>query len=67
MMTLGQTQQFIAAVTGRVDTTVVWLSTSGSIDQQGLYQVSVTGIFQVMATSNADPTKCAIAIVNVIL
>jgi hypothetical protein len=68
---LGSTgNQFTAAVTGTSNTGVTWSvkegSTGGSITSSGVYTApSVAGTYHVVATSNADPTQSAIALVIV--
>ena len=62
----GQSQQFTATVTGAVDTTVTWSATGGTITQTGLFTAGPNvGVYQVTATSNADPSKTASAAVTV--
>ena len=70
---LGATAQFAAAVSGAIDTTVVWSvngvpsgnSTVGTVDGTGLYTSPVAfpspTTVNVTATSNADPTAAASA------
>lgn len=69
-MNQGATQQFTATVTGTTNTAVNWSvqeSGGGSITSAGLYTASTTaGTFHVIATSQVDPTKAAIAIVTVV-
>jgi chitinase len=65
------TQQFTATVTGETDTSVTWSVQEGipggQITSGGLYTAPSTGgtTFHVVATSNADPTKSAVAPVAV--
>jgi hypothetical protein len=69
-LTAGQTQQFAATVTGAVNTTVTWsLSPAvGTISTGGLYTapptVSSAASVTVTATSAADTTKSANAVVS---
>lgn len=61
----GATQQFSASVTGIDNTAVTWTVTNGTISNTGLYTApSASGTYTVTATSMADPTKSALAIVN---
>lgn len=60
-LTIGQTQQFVAAVKNATDTSVTWSTNAPS----GLFAASASGTFTVTATSNADPTKSASATVTV--
>src|SRR5712692_397404 len=63
------TQQFTATVTDAIDTTVTWsvTETSGcTLDTTGLYTApTTTGTYHVVATSNADKSKSATAVVTV--
>ena len=66
----GETAQFSAAVTGSVNTAVTWSiqegAAGGSVSGAGLYTApSTAGVFHVVATSQADPTKSAAATVTV--
>lgn len=65
----GGTQAFAASVTGTADTSVVWSVTDangGTVDATGRYTApAATGTFHVVATSAADPTRTASAIVTV--
>ena len=67
----GATRQFTATVTGSANTAVTWSvqeSGGGAITSAGLYTAPNTaGTFHVVATSQADPTKAAIAIATVVL
>ncbi len=63
-------QAFTAAATGATNTSVNWTvqegSTGGTITSAGLYSApSTTGTFHVVATSQADATKSAVATVVV--
>ncbi len=65
-----QTCQFTATVTGATDTTVTWRvqpgGAGGTINSSGLYTAPATiGTDTVVATSNADPSVFATAIVTV--
>jgi hypothetical protein len=64
------TRQFSATVTGSANTAVTWSvqePAGGSVASGGLYTAPATvGTFHVVATSQADPTKTAIAIVTVV-
>ena len=61
--------QFDASVSGSSDTTVTWSiqeSSGGSISNTGLYLAPTTdGVYHIVATAHADPTKQATATVNV--
>lgn len=66
----GGTQAFTASVLATGDTNVTWSvvegATGGTIDATGLYTApSADGIYHVMATSVADPTKVGYAVVAV--
>jgi hypothetical protein len=57
-------QQFAATVTGTDDQTVTWTASGGSIDGTGSYVAGGSpGIFQVQATSVADPMATGTATV----
>jgi large repetitive protein len=61
-------QQFTATVTGASDTSVTWTiqegSFGGTISNAGLYSApGILGTYHVVATSNADSTQSATAIV----
>jgi hypothetical protein len=63
-----QTQQFTATVTNTDNMAVTWSATSGSISSAGLFKASTVKtdlIVSVTATSVADPTKSATALVTV--
>lgn len=67
---VGATRQFTASVTGSSNSAVTWSiqegSTGGTISANGLYTAPATaGIFRVVATSTADNTKSATAIITV--
>src|ERR1019366_915307 len=76
-VSLGQTQQFTAAVTGSSDTNVTWTvnsvvggnSTVGTISTQGLYTAPSNALnassVSVVATSVADTTMTATATVRI--
>ncbi|MBL9037911.1 MAG: hypothetical protein JNG84_05280 [Archangium sp.] len=65
----GQTRQFAATVTGVTNTTVTWdvqPAGSGTITTGGFYTAPTTpGVYQVVATSAAQPTASATAQVTV--
>lgn len=66
----GATQQFTATVVGATDPSVTWSlaasSVGGTISSTGLFTAPATpGMVGVVATSNADTTKQAMAIVTV--
>ncbi|MBI3181147.1 MAG: hypothetical protein HYZ28_03285 [Myxococcales bacterium] len=66
----GSTQQFTVSVTGTANTAVSWSvqegAAGGSVDAAGLYTApSTAGIFHVVATSQADTAKSAVAQVTV--
>jgi len=75
---VGQTQQFTAQVTGTSNTTVTWSvsgigctgQTCGTVSQSGLYTAPATAptpsSVSVTATSQADPTRSASSIVNIV-
>src|SRR5271157_704957 len=63
---LGGMQQFSATVTGTSNTGVRWSATGGTVSSDGLYTAgSNAGAFGVTATSVADGTSSAQAIVTV--
>ncbi len=65
-LTTGRTQQFTATVSGTSNTGVTWTATGGSVSTAGLYTAPTTaGSYTVTATSVADNTKSASAIVSV--
>jgi len=60
-------QQFTATISGTSNTAVSWSATAGSVDASGLYTApSVTSQTSatITATSNADPSKTASAVVT---
>ncbi len=66
----GGTQAFTATVTGSANTAVTWSvqegAAGGTITQAGLYTApAIAGTYHVVATSQADPTKSAVATVTV--
>jgi uncharacterized protein YjdB len=64
-VTIGQTQTFVATVTGSTQG-VKWTSTSvGTIDQNGVFKAVTAGTGTVTATSVEDTTKSATAQVTV--
>jgi Bacterial Ig-like domain (group 2) len=71
---VGQTQQFVASVTNTTNMAVTWSvdgivggnTTVGTLSSSGLYQApGVSGVHQITATSQQDPTKSAQASVTV--
>jgi hypothetical protein len=68
-ITLGETKQFGALVTGATNTSVTWSvveTGGGSITAGGLYTApSTPGTYHVKATSVADPTQSGVAVVTV--
>jgi hypothetical protein len=66
----GATRQFAATVTGSANTAVTWSvqePAGGSVTSAGVYTApTATGTFHVIATSQADPTKTAIAVATVV-
>jgi hypothetical protein len=65
LLSTGGTQQFAASVTGTTNTAVTWSATGGTVSS-GLYTAPGTaGSYMVTATSVADNTKSASAIVSV--
>jgi uncharacterized protein YjdB len=67
---IGQTQALLAVVTNTDDTAVTWSvqegASGGSVDATGVYTApSSTGVFHVVATSQADPAKSASATLTV--
>ena len=72
MVSLGAStrQQFSATVTGSADTGVLWSvqegAPGGTVDGAGLYLAPPNaGVYHVVATSHADPTRSAAATVTV--
>src|ERR1700688_4657998 len=62
----GAQQQFIASVSGSSNTAVAWSASAGTITTSGLYVApSAAGTYTVTATSAADSTKSASAVVTV--
>ena len=62
----GGTQQFTATITGTSNTAVTWSTTGGIVSSDGLYTAPATaGTYSVTATSQADTTKSASAMVAV--
>ena len=62
------TSQFTAAVTNSSNPSATWSATSGTISSSGLYQASATNANStatITATSVADPTKSASALVTI--
>jgi hypothetical protein len=66
-LSTGGTQQFTATVTGTRNTAVTWSASGGTVSASGLYTApSLAGTYVVTATSAADPTKSASAVVTVV-
>lgn len=66
----GQTQQFVATVTGTSNPAVTYKivegASGGTLTDSGLYTApATTGTYHVVATSVADPTKVGVATVTV--
>jgi hypothetical protein len=62
----GGTRQFAATITGTSNTAVTWSTTGGTVSTNGLYTAPPTaGTYTVTATSQADTTKSASAVVTV--
>jgi Galactose oxidase, central domain len=66
----GGTRSFTATPAGSINTTVMWAvqegAAGGTITNTGLYTAPATlGTFHVIATSDADPSKSATAVVTV--
>jgi beta-lactamase superfamily II metal-dependent hydrolase len=62
----GGTQQFTATVTGTTNTAVTWTCSGGTASASGLFTAPTTsGSYTVTATSAADPSKSATAMVTV--
>jgi hypothetical protein len=62
----GASQLFTSQVLGVVDPGVTWSTTGGAVSASGLYIAPNTpGVYQVRATSVADPSKIATATVTV--
>lgn len=65
-LTTGATQQFIATLTGTVNTAITWTATGGTITSGGLFTAPASaGTYTVKATSVADATKSATSTVTV--
>ena len=63
---MGKTQQFVGSVTGASDDLVSWSATNGTISSNGLFTASGSpGSASVTATSVADPSKSASAVLTV--
>src|SRR5690349_20773330 len=66
---LGGSRSFLASVSGTSNSTVTWTvqegAAGGTITNTGLYVPVTLGTFHVIATSTADPSKSASAVVNV--
>jgi hypothetical protein len=64
-LSVGQQRQFTATVSGTTNTAVTWKASGGTITSGGLYTApSSAGTYTVTATSAADSTKSASAIVT---
>ena len=62
----GQQTQFTATVSGTTNTAVTWAASGGTVTSGGQYTApSSAGTYTVTATSIADPTKSASAVVTV--
>jgi Bacterial Ig domain len=62
----GASQQFAASVTGTTNTSVSWTATGGTVTANGFYTAPQSaGTYTLTATSVADSTKSASAIVSV--
>jgi hypothetical protein len=66
----GSSNPFTATVLGANDTSVTWTvqegATGGSIDSTGMYTAPTTvGTYQIVATSNADPTQSSVVPVQI--
>ncbi len=65
-LSTGGQQQFTASVSGSSNTAVTWAAPGGTITSGGLYTApSTAGTYTVIATSAADSTKSASAVVTV--
>jgi len=67
-ITSGTTHQFLALVSNASTPAVKWTASGGAISSSGLFtapKVNTSTTFHLTATSTADPTKSASAIVNV--
>ena len=65
-VSIADTEQFTATVSGSTNTAVTWSATGGTIDNNGLFTAGNTvGVFEVKAVSVADPSKSATAEVTV--
>ncbi len=67
----GGSQTFSATVTGSTNTKVIWSvqegASGGTITSGGVYTASLTpGTYHIVATSQADPNKSAMAAIDVI-
>lgn len=65
---IGGSQQFTATVAGATDTSVTWTilegTSGGTVSNSGLYAApGAVGLYHVVATSNADNTRSAVATV----
>jgi hypothetical protein len=64
-MTLGEQASFAATVVGAPTNRVAWSATGGTVSDAGVYAPATEGDFLVTATSVADPSRSASAMVNV--
>lgn len=62
---VGQSLGFTATVHNTSNTAVTWRASGGTISSWGLFTAKATGSYSVTATSLADPTKSATAVVQV--
>ncbi len=66
---VGETRTFVATVRNTANTAVSWTTTAGTITSAGVFTAPATlplgGLATVRATSAADPTKFATAVVSV--
>ena len=70
-VTSGGSLQLQATVAGAADTGVLWsmreTAAAGSVDSAGLYTAPRSaGVYHVIATSHADPSRAAAAAINVL-
>lgn len=68
VVTSGGVQRFVASVANTANTAVIWRATAGTINGDGIFTAPKVGAptsIVVIATSVADPTKLASALVTV--
>jgi hypothetical protein len=66
-MAVGSQMQFSASVGNAGNKTVTWSATGGTVDSTGFFTAPVTaGTCQVIATSQADPSRTATAVITVV-